>query len=138
MTIQATASVDDRPEGFVAPKPRTSIVDVLDTLLPFAAGALFLGTWEFLVHYLKVSKFILPAPSAIVTTFVKEWPAIYVALKYTATITIGAFVTAVVTGIFFGVLLTSHKRIERTFWPYAVTMQVTPVVAIAPLVIIWV
>ena len=138
MTVEATLSVDDRTEGQVAKPERKSWTDIVDAVLPLAAGLFFLGMWEFLVYYLKVSKFILPPPSAIVKTFIAEWPTIFVALKYTAAVTIGAFVAAVVSGIFFGVLLTSHRRIERTFWPYAVTMQVTPVVALAPLVIIWV
>ena len=136
MTIEATL-VDDRPEGATAPV-RRSWSDTIDAVLPVAAGVAFILGWEFLVRYLEVSKFILPTPSAIVATLIADRAQILTALQYTATVTIGAFIAAVVTGIVFGVLLTQNRRIERTFWPYAVTMQVTPVVAIAPLVIIWV
>jgi NitT/TauT family transport system permease protein len=60
------------------------------------------------------------------------------ALAYTAAITLGAFALAVVSGVTLGVLLTQNRAIERVFWPYAVALQVTPMVAIAPLVVIWV
>ena len=138
MTVEAAIpATQERTTAAV--KPRSEFWEkVTDSALPVLAGVIFIGAWEFLVHALKVSKFILPPPSAIATTFVNERWAIWQALQYTAAITIGAFVAAVVTGVIFGVLLTSHRRVENTFWPYAVTMQVTPVIAIAPLVIIWV
>ena len=138
MTVDAAIPAKQE-RAIAAPKPRSDFWEkATDSALPILAGVLFIGGWEFLVHTLKVSKFILPPPSAIATTFVNERWAIWQALQYTAAITIGAFVAAVVTGVIFGVLLTSHRRVENTFWPYAVTMQVTPVIAIAPLVIIWV
>lgn len=137
MTMQTTIQSEEvSPEARSAPSRHWS--DIVDVILPIAAGVAFILAWEFLVRAQNVSKFILPTPSAIATTFYEERQAILDALQYTAGITIGAFLVAIVTGIIFGVLLTSHRRIERTFWPYAVTMQVTPVVAIAPLVIIWV
>jgi NitT/TauT family transport system permease protein len=138
MTVEAAIPATQE-RTTAAAKPRSEFWEkVTDSALPVLAGVIFIGAWEFLVHALKVSKFILPPPSAIATTFVNERWAIWQALQYTAAITIGAFVAAVVTGVIFGVLLTSHRRVENTFWPYAVTMQVTPVIAIAPLVIIWV
>jgi NitT/TauT family transport system permease protein len=137
MTIQATMD-EAGPVESVETRKQKNWSAAIDALLPFAAGIFFLLAWELLVRGLNVSKFILPPPSAIIITFVVERWAILAALQYTAAITIGAFLTAIVTGVIAGVLLTSHPRIERTFWPYAVTMQVTPVVAIAPLVIIWV
>lgn len=137
MTIQATMEDAGGIETPVAGRRRNWLT-FIDPLLPLAAGVVFILSWEFLVKGLNVSKFVLPPPSAILTTFIAERGAIFEALQYTATITIGAFLTAIVTGVICGVLLTAHPRVERTFWPYAVTMQVTPVVAIAPLVIIWV
>ena len=111
---------------------------LLDRSLPLIAGIIFLLAWEGAIKYYNVSKFILPPPSLIIATLFTERADLLTGLKYTATVTISAFIAAVVSGIFFGVLLTQNRRIESTFWPYAVMMQVTPVVAIAPLVIIWV
>jgi NitT/TauT family transport system permease protein len=138
MTAEAAIPIS-KESSPPAPRNRSEFWEkVTDNGLPVLAGVIFIGGWEFLVRALSVSKFILPPPSAIVATFITERWAIWQALQYTAAITIGAFIAAVITGVIFGVLLTSHKRVESTFWPYAVTMQVTPVIAIAPLVIIWV
>ena len=117
---------------------RWSLSQILDRSSPLIAGIIFLLAWEWLIKVYNISKFILPPPSAIIDTLISERADLLVGLQYTATVTISAFVAAVVSGIFFGVLLTQNRRIENTFWPYAVMMQVTPVVAIAPLVIIWV
>jgi len=117
---------------------RWSLSQILDRSLPVIAGIIFLLGWEGLIKVYNISKFILPPPSAIISTLINERADLFVGLKYTAAVTLSAFILAVVSGIFFGVLLTQNRRIENTFWPYAVMMQVTPVVAIAPLVIIWV
>ena len=137
MALEATMPADDTSPAVALPT-RKSWSDALDAALPIFAGIVFLASWEGIVRYFNVSKFILPPPSAIFSTMISERADLLIALRYTAAITIGAFIAAVISGVIFGVLLTQNRRIERTFWPYAVTMQVTPVVAIAPLVIIWV
>jgi NitT/TauT family transport system permease protein len=109
-----------------------------DDVSPLLGGIVFLLIWEAIVRGFAVSKFVLPPPSAIAMTLVQQFPALMHALAYTATITVCAFVLAVVSGISLGVLLTQNRRIERMVWPYAVALQVTPMVAIAPLVVIWV
>lgn len=110
----------------------------LGRFLPALAGLAFLGIWEFIVRYFNVSKFILPPPSLIVATLFEQRGELFEALLYTAVITVSAFILAVVSGVILGVLLTQNSVVERTFWPYAVAMQVTPMIAIAPLIIIWV
>jgi NitT/TauT family transport system permease protein len=107
-------------------------------LLPPLAGLLFLLGWEGVVRYYQVSKFILPPPSLIVATLVEQRTELFSALLFTAIITLSAFALAIASGVVLGVLLTQNWTIERTFWPYAVTVQVTPMIAIAPLIIIWV
>jgi NitT/TauT family transport system permease protein len=117
---------------------RWSLSQILDRSSPLIAGIIFLLAWEGLIKVYNVSKFILPPPSLIIATLFNERADLLMGLKYTAAVTLSAFVAAVISGILFGVLLTQNRRIENTFWPYAVMMQVTPVVAIAPMVIIWV
>ncbi len=111
---------------------------LLDRLLPTIAGLVFLLGWEGLVRGYNISKFILPPPSLIFTTMIAQRDALLRSLQFTATISLSAFCLAIVSGVTLGVLLTQSRTVERTFWPYAVAMQVTPVVAIAPLIIIWV
>ncbi|MGB6535799.1 MAG: ABC transporter permease [Xanthobacteraceae bacterium] len=111
---------------------------VLGRVLPLVAGVFFLLAWEVAVRELNVSKFILPPPSVIFTTLFEQRADLFHALLFTAAITLAAFLLAIVTGIVLGILLTQNPIVERTFWPYAVTMQVTPMIAIAPLIVIWV
>jgi NitT/TauT family transport system permease protein len=106
-------------------------------LLPAAGGLFFLLAWEGLVAAFNVSRFILPPPSAILTTLWTDRAALAEALSFTAAITLAAFGLALLSGVTLGVLLTQNRTIERTFWPYAVMMQVTPVIAIAPIIVIW-
>ena len=106
--------------------------------LPVLTGVAFLLVWEVLVRGLGISRFVLPPPTMIIASLVDNFQTLMQALVYTASITVAAFLCAVVSGITLGVLLTQNRNVERMFWPYAVALQVTPMVAIAPLVIIWV
>jgi NitT/TauT family transport system permease protein len=110
----------------------------LESFLPLIGGLAFLAAWEGAVYYYHISKFILPPPSLIFATLIAQRESLFRALRFTATISISAFALAIVSGVGLGVLLTQNRHIERTFWPYAIAMQVTPIVAIAPLIIIWV
>jgi NitT/TauT family transport system permease protein len=112
--------------------------EALGKLLPLLAGLMFLAAWEIAVRGLHVSKFLLPPPSQIITTLFEERADLLHALLFTAAVTLSAFLLAIVSGIVLGILLTQNQVVERTFWPYAVTLQVTPMIAIAPLIVIWV
>ena len=110
----------------------------LNYVLPIAAGMLFLAAWQVIVTVLEVPRFLVPAPSLILDTMIRDAPSLLAALRFTAIVTLSAFFLAVVTGIIVGVLLSQNRALEMTLWPYAVIMQVTPVIAIAPLIVIWV
>jgi len=107
-------------------------------ILPVAAGIAFLTFWEWSVTAWKIPKFVLPAPSLIAMAFWSDGPSLLGSLWFTTRVTVVAFLAAVVTGMTLGVLFTLNRTIERTLWPLAVVLQVTPVVAIAPLIIIWI
>ncbi|WP_295522706.1 ABC transporter permease [uncultured Pseudacidovorax sp.] len=109
-----------------------------NVLLPLSLGLAFLFGWEALVRLYQVPKFVLPAPSLILQTLVQDAPALLKALRFTAAITLGAFCLALASGLVVGVLLTQSRPLEKALWPYALVLQVTPMVAIAPLIVIWV
>lgn len=111
---------------------------LIDALVSAIGGIAALGLWEAAVRLFGISKFILPPPSLIIIQLVSHFGEFMYALAFTATITLSAFGLAAVTGVLLGVLLTQNQRVERMLWPYAVALQVTPMVAIAPLVVIWV
>ena len=107
-------------------------------IVPMALGILMVAAWQFIVWYLKIPKYILPAPSLIVASLWTGYSSLMPALRDTAIITFEAFATAVVLGTAFAVLFAQSRVFEISLFPYAVILQVTPVVAIAPFIIIWV
>ena len=101
-------------------------------------GILFLAFWEFGVRHFGVSKFVLPPPSSIAEALVEDFGSLSQSLWNTLRVTLEAFFTALILGVLFAVLFARSKLLEMSLFPYAVILQVTPVVSIAPLIIIWV
>ncbi|MSO77489.1 MAG: ABC transporter permease [Alphaproteobacteria bacterium] len=106
--------------------------------LPLAVGALFLGLWELLVWHYQIPRFVLPAPSLIGRSLVDDFWSLLPSLLLTLKITLMAFALAVLGGVAMAILFSQSRLVELALFPYAVILQVTPVVSIAPLVIIWV
>ena len=106
-------------------------------LLPTLVGVLVLSAWEIAVRVLDVPIFVLPPPSAIAVSLVTDLPSLLDSLIFTLKITVGAFLLASVAGVSLAILFAHSRLAERALMPYAVVIQVTPVVAIAPLVILW-
>jgi len=111
---------------------------LVDILLPLAVAVLFLGAWEWAVVHWQVPVYVLPGPSAIARAFAGNFSSLMDALASTLTVTLEAFLAATVLGISTAIAFSQSRLLERTLYPYAVILQVTPVVAIAPLILIWV
>ena len=107
-------------------------------LPPVAIGAVALVAWEALVRLKAIPPYILPGPLTIAGTLVKDWHTLYPSLLVTLAVTGAALLVATIAGSAIAILFAQSKWVERSFFPYAVILQVTPVVAIAPLIIIWV
>ncbi|MAM00120.1 ABC transporter permease [Hydrocarboniclastica marina] len=105
---------------------------------PLMVGVVFLLLWQLTVMALDVPKYIVPSPAAIAESLVSEWSSLLDALVMTLMITFLAFGISVVLGVAASLLFVQSKWIEISLFPYAVLLQVTPIVAIAPLIIIWV
>ena len=106
--------------------------------IPLFVGACLLCVWEAWVILAEIPRFILPAPSAIGAAMVSNFTALMAALWVTVIVTATAFGLAVISGVALAILFTRARLIEMALYPYVVTLQVTPVVAIAPLILIWV
>lgn len=106
--------------------------------LPALVAIAVVGFWEWAVAAFEVSRFVLPPPSEIVIAAVTHWASLMDSAWVTIRITIAAFVLALILGVAFATLFAQSRTIERALFPYAVTLQVTPIVAIAPLILIWV
>jgi NitT/TauT family transport system permease protein len=107
-------------------------------LAPLAIGVFALGLWEFIVWWRSIPHFILPGPILIAQTLVADWGTLSASLWITLRITAAALIAAVSLGVGLAILFTQSKWLEKSLFPYAVILQVTPVVSIAPLIIIWV
>ena len=107
-------------------------------LIPVLVGILFLSIWEVSVILLDIKPYMLPAPTVNIKTLVEDWQLLLRGWLVTMTVTFVAFAIAVTLGVILGLLFVQSRWIEMSLYPYAIMMQVTPVVAIAPLIIIWV
>jgi NitT/TauT family transport system permease protein len=107
---------------------------ILPPLIPFVALMLAV---EFLVRNGIVRPYLLPAPSAVFRTLIDGRVELLQALLATSTGALAGFALSALTGITIAVLLSSSRMIQRAFYPYAVFFQTVPLVAIAPLLVIW-
>jgi NitT/TauT family transport system permease protein len=107
-------------------------------LAPVAVGVLFLAVWEAAVRANGIPPYILPAPSAIAQSLWVDGPSLLGSLLVTLRITLAALAAAALIGGAISLLFARSRILELSLFPYAVILQVTPIVAIAPLIIIWV
>jgi NitT/TauT family transport system permease protein len=109
---------------------------VADLLPPLLVGLLILGGWEVCWRVFAVPSYLVPQPSLIAKTLVLDAPALLHSLLVTLRVTFTALALSIVIGTAIAFLFVQSPIVERSFFPYAVILQVTPIVAIAPLIII--
>ena len=107
-------------------------------LLPALVLVLMLILWDRIVVWNEIPHYILPGPGLVFETLIEDWAMLFEALLVTVQITLMALAVAVVGGVGLAVLFTQSRLVEMSFYPYAVILQVTPIVAIAPLIFIYV
>ena len=110
---------------------------VLRVLVPVTMLALLVVVWGWYVHAYNVPHYILPSPLRVAEAMVEDWPILSAALVVTLKITFTALLIALVGGAGLAILMTQSRWIELALYPYAVILQVTPIVAIAPLILIY-
>jgi len=126
--MNAQAPVAVKPSG-----AQRALRFVLPVIV-FAAG---LAIWELVVRTREIPPYVLPAPSVIVLTLIKDWVVLSESLAITLLTTLEGFVAASIGGIALALLFNQSKWVEYSLFPYAVVLQVTPVIAIAPLLLIY-
>jgi NitT/TauT family transport system permease protein len=110
----------------------------LKILAPSLIGVLALVGWEWTVRANAIPHYILPGPVLVAETLARDWQSLSVSLLITLQITFAALFMAAILGLAIAVLFAQSRAVELSLFPYAVILQVTPIVAIAPLIIIWV
>jgi NitT/TauT family transport system permease protein len=105
-------------------------------LAPALVGIALLAVWEIACRLAEVPVYLLPKPSDIAAKFRTDGPALLGALGMTLRVAVQAFIAAVVLGTLIAFVFVQSRVIEKSLFPYAVLLQVTPIVAIAPLIVI--
>ena len=106
-------------------------------IAPLLVGLAFLAGWEAVVRVNQVPVYILPSPLVVLETLWRDGPSLLGSLWVTLKLTFAALALATLSGAALAILLAQSRLIELSLYPYAVILQVTPMVAIAPLLIIW-
>jgi NitT/TauT family transport system permease protein len=133
--IEDTPTLD--PEE--AKRLRDARIDgIAKWVLPALVFVIMIVGWDRLVAWNEIPHYILPSPGKVIETLVKDWAILFEALLVTLQITMMALAVAVIGGVGLAVLFNQSRFAEMSFYPYAVILQVTPVVSIAPLIFIYV
>ena len=111
---------------------------LLRWLAPSAIALAALGLWEFVVWWNQIPHYILPGPSLVAQSLYEDWGTLSGSLLVTLQITFMALAVAIAGGVGLAVLFSLSKWVELALFPFAVILQVTPIVAIAPLILIYV
>jgi NitT/TauT family transport system permease protein len=109
----------------------------LRVALPILVLALVITCWHAVVRIFAIPPFVLPGPGLVLATLIADGPLLWQSLLVTLSLTFEGFLLAAVGGIALAVIFNQWRLVEYSFYPYAVILQVTPIVAIAPLLLIY-
>jgi NitT/TauT family transport system permease protein len=109
----------------------------LSIVMPLAVLALMVLAWDLVVRGFAIPPYVLPGPGLVAATLVADAGLLWHSLLVTLTITLEGFALAAVGGIVLAVAFNQWRAVEYSFYPYAVILQVTPVVAVAPILLIY-
>jgi NitT/TauT family transport system permease protein len=109
----------------------------LRVVMPIVVLALGVAAWQAVVQYKEIPPYVLPAPDLIAQTFATDWELLLRSLLVTVITTLEGFLLAAFGGVFLAILFNQSRFLEYSLYPYAVVLQVTPIVAVAPLLLIY-
>ncbi len=122
----------------VIPISRSSVSErVLSIVVPVFMVLLAIAAWQAHIVINQVPRYIMPAPLDVVTALFTDWGTLAPSLLVTLRITVMALAIALVGGVGLAIILVQSRWIELALFPFAVILQVTPMIAIAPLLIIY-
>lgn len=110
----------------------------LRVLAPAAVGIVVLSAWQALVVLYRIPAYLVPSPLLVLRTLVADRVLLLHALASTLGVALAALAIAVAAGVAAALVFAQSRWIETSLFPYAILLQVTPIVSIAPLIIIWV
>jgi NitT/TauT family transport system permease protein len=111
---------------------------VLHVVAPVVVAIVFLAAWQAFVSVKNIPPYLVPSPMLVAHTLVGDRALLLASLRVTMEIALVALALAIVVGVITALVFVQSRWIEMSLFPYAILLQVTPIVAIAPLIIIWV
>lgn len=140
--MSATPGRRDVPDTRTTPVADTDPAEGRERRLRIVLPALvFLGAiaaWEAIVRIGEIPHYLIPAPSLVAQTLVRDWASLWPSLLFTLKLTFSALALAIAGGVLLAVAFALSRWVERAFLPFAIVLQVTPIIAIAPLILIYV
>ncbi len=109
----------------------------LRVILPVFVFMIVIAAWDTIVRINEIPPYLLPGPGLVLSTLIKDWSILAESLGVTLLTALEGFIAAAVGGIALALLFNQSKWLEYSLLPYAVVLQVTPVIAIAPLMLIY-
>ncbi len=125
------------PKASDEPQGRRSLDQAARVLMPIIVLALGIWAWDLVVRLKDIPPYVLPGPRPVFSTLWSDRELLWDSLLVTLTTTLEGFALALVGGIGLAILFNRSRLLEYSLYPYAVILQVTPVVAIAPLLLIY-
>ena len=113
------------------------LLPIMRILAPIVVLAVSIGLWSLVVRINNIQPYVLPGPEAVFKTLIDDWPVLFSSLLTTLLTTLEGFSAAAVGGVALALVFNQSKWLEYSLFPYAVILQVTPVIAIAPLLLIY-
>ena len=132
MTSLETPRLSAHPE-----KPGRGNTRLVRTLLPIVVLAAGVAAWDLVVRINDIPPYVLPGPGVVFKTLIQDWDILFQSLLTTLWTTLEGFVAAAIGGIALALLFNQSKWLEYSLLPYAIILQVTPVIAVAPLLLIY-
>jgi NitT/TauT family transport system permease protein len=118
-------------------KPDNGNARLVRFLLPIVVLAAGILAWDLVVRVNDIPPYVLPGPGMVFKTLINDWGILSQSLLTTLWTTLEGFVAAAFGGIALALLFNRSKWLEYSLLPYAIILQVTPVIAIAPLLLIY-
>jgi NitT/TauT family transport system permease protein len=125
------------PPMAIGGAPDSHALRLVRILLPIVVLAAGIAIWELAVRLADIPPYVLPGPVAVFQTLITDWPVLSQSLLTTLLTTLEGFLAAAVGGVALALLFNQSKWLEYSLFPYAVILQVTPVIAVAPLLLIY-
>ena len=129
--ILTTENMADAPVN-ADPSRRERRERLLSWVMPLITLGAAIAFWEWAVQHWQIPHFLIPAPSLIVQTLIKDGPSLMISAWFTVKLPFFSLTLAIMGDVLLGALFALSRTVEMSLFPFAVILQVTPVVAIPP------